>query len=465
MKTTWLASIALLLTVNLTYSQTTSGPAVWTDAQIRQILAERIDVHQQNVGIAVGLIDAKGRRIIAHGASEATGGSPVGGDTVFEIGSITKVFTSLLLADAVRRGEMALTDPIAKYLPSDVKVPQRAGQQITLRELAMHHSALPRLPANLKPAVPLNPYADYSVAQLYEFLSGHELTRDIGSRYEYSNLGAGLLGHILARRAGMEYEALVKQRITGPLGMKSTAVTLDAALTKRLAQGHNAQRKAVPNWDLPTLAGAGALRSTVNDMLNFLSAQLGYTKSPLAAAMDATLAERRPTGGPRMDVALGWHIQTTPAGGEIVWHNGGTGGYRTYMGFDPKARVGVVVLSNMSTPAGVDDIGRHLLDPSLPLSKPTPARKSIALDPAVFDRYVGKYELKPGFVLTITREEGRFFLQATDQPRFEMFAESERVFFLKAPEAEVVFEVDAQGRASGLILHQGGGKFTGKRIE
>lgn len=442
-----------------------SAPTLPPDAQIRQILAERIDVQQQNVGIVVGVIDAAGRRVVAHGSFDTSGARRVDGDTIFEIGSVTKVFTSLLLADAVSRGEMALTDPVSKHLPPDVKVPQRAGQQITLQDLAMHHSALPRLPANLKPASPANPYADYTVQQLYEFLSGHELTRDIGSRYEYSNLGAGLLGQLVARRAGMEYEALIKKRIAEPLGMKDTAIVLDAVLMQRLATGHNAQRRPVPNWDLPTLAGAGALRSTVNDLLNFLAAQLGYTTSPLTPVMRSTFVNRRPTGAPGMEIALGWHVQTTAGGREIVWHNGGTGGYRSYIGFDPKARIGVVALSNMSTAAGVDDIGRHLLDSSLPLVKPSPPRKEITIDPTLLDRYVGKYELKPGFILTVTREGSRLFVQPTDQQRFEMFAEGERDFFLKAVDAQFTFEEIVDGRASRVTLHQGGAHLPAKRIE
>src|SRR5512132_4333622 len=142
------------------------------------------------------------------------------------MGSATKVFTSLLLADSVRRGEVALSDPASKYLPPDVKIPERGGRQITLQDLATHTSGLPRLPSNLAAKDASNPYADYTVAQLYAFLSAYQLTRDIGSKYEYSNLGAGLLGHLLARRAGVDYETLVRTRITGPLGMNSTVVTV-----------------------------------------------------------------------------------------------------------------------------------------------------------------------------------------------------------------------------------------------
>jgi D-alanyl-D-alanine-carboxypeptidase/D-alanyl-D-alanine-endopeptidase len=222
--------------------------------------------------------------------------SALDGDTVFEIGSVTKVFTSLLLADMVQRGEVALTDPVAKYLPPGIKMPERGGRQITLQDLATHTSGLPRLPPNLAPKDPANPYADYSVEQLYQFLSSYQLTRDIGSQYEYSNLGGGLLGHALARRAGMDYGALVRSRICEPLEMKSTGITLSAGMKARMAVGHDRSLDAVENWDLPALAGAGGLRSTANDLLTFLAANLGYTKSVLAPAMSAMLATRRPYG-------------------------------------------------------------------------------------------------------------------------------------------------------------------------
>jgi D-alanyl-D-alanine-carboxypeptidase/D-alanyl-D-alanine-endopeptidase len=299
--------------------------ALPSDTAIQKILSDRIDVQRQGIGIVVGIIDPSGRKIVAHGTVDSSSKRPVDGDTLFEIGSATKVFTSLLLADAVARGEVAITDPIAKYLPAEVKVPERSGRKITLQDLATHTSGLPRLPSNFAPKDPTNPYADYTVAQLHEFLSGYELPRDPGSRYEYSNLGAGLLGHILARRAGPTYEALVQKRITGPLGMKSTFITIPEKEKTRLAAGHDPELKPAANWDLPTLAGAGGLRSTANDLLTFLAASLGFTKTPLAAAMAHTIADRRPAGTAG-EAALGWHIAKTADGNDIVWHNGGTGG-------------------------------------------------------------------------------------------------------------------------------------------
>ena len=320
------------------------------------------------------------------------------------------------------------------------------------------------MPANFHPKDPANPYADYTVSQLYEFLSSVELTRDIGSKYEYSNLGGGLLGHTLARRAGTDYETLLRTRILDPLGMKSTAITLSKAMKDRLAPGHNGALQRVSNWDLPTLAGAGALRSTVNDLLTFVAANIGLEKSPLANSMAAMIPPRRPTGVPNLEIALAWHISTLD-GHEIIWHNGGTGGYRSWIGFEPKSRTGVVVLSNTSTNAGVDDIGLHLLDPTAPLLQPAKERHQVKVDAAVLEKYVGRYQLTPNFIITVTREGEQLYAQATNQPRFELFAESPREFFLKVVDAQITFVVDASGRATSLVLHQNGRNTPGNRIE
>jgi CubicO group peptidase (beta-lactamase class C family) len=359
-----LSLFALIMTSS---AQSKPANTALSDEEIRKILVERIDAQHQSVGIVVGVIAPEGRRIVTYGHLAQGDSRTLNGDTVFEIGSTTKVFTSLLLADMVQHGQVALDDPVSKYLPKTVKTPERDGRAITLVDLATHTSGLPRLPGNMTPKDPGNPYGAYTVDQLYQFLSGYTLTRDIGSKYEYSNLGGGLLGHALALRAGTDYESLVVSRICDPLGMKSTRIALTPEMKTRLAVGHNAGMEPVENWDLPTLPGAGALRSTANDLLNFLAANLGYSKSPLPLAMAAMLKTRRPTGGAGLEVALGWHI-FTGNGKEVIWHNGGTGGYRSFIGYDPAAGIGVVALSNAQTEVGVDDIGRHLLDASVPLS-------------------------------------------------------------------------------------------------
>lgn len=354
-------------------AQFTQESPIPSDTEIRKILVNRIDGRRQSVGIVVGVIAPQGRRVIEYGRLDRGDPRPLIGDTIFEIGSVTKVFTSLLLADMVQRGEVALDDPVARYLPSGVTMPERHGRLITLLDVATHTSGLPRLPTNMTLWSPANPYAAYSVEKLYKCLSTYRLRRDIGVQYEYSNLGAGLLGHVLALRTGMDYEALVRLRICDPLDMDSTRMTLTPEMKARLATGHNRWMRPVRNWDHLAIAGAGALRSTASDLLVFLAANLGYADSLLAPAMAAMLKERRPKGQPGKEIALGWHVHLIN-GKEIFWHNGGTGGYSSFMGFDPKTRIGVVVLSNARTSGGVDDIGMHLLDDSVPMGAFRPMR-------------------------------------------------------------------------------------------
>jgi D-alanyl-D-alanine-carboxypeptidase/D-alanyl-D-alanine-endopeptidase len=303
-----------------------------------------------------------------------------------------------------------------------------------------------------------NPYADYTVEQLYAFLSNHDLRRDIGKAYEYSNLGAGLLGHALARRAGMDYEALVRERITGPLGMDSTVVSLTPELSARMAQGHDDQLKPTSNWDIPTLAGAGALRSTANDLLNLLAAELGFLETPLAPAMRAQYAAAHETDIPNTKIALGWHI-TTVRDREIVWHNGGSGGFRCFLGFDRAEGLGAVVLTNLANMAGADDVGFHLLrgSPVAVLTPPEPkrVRQAIALPSEVLQAYAGVYQISPNMRVTVTRDGQRLLAQLSGAPN-EIFPESRTDFFWKVVDAQITFDIDVDGRVTGATLHQGG---------
>lgn len=217
----------------------------------------------------------------------------------------------------------------------------------------------------------------------------------------------------------------------------------------------------VPNWDIGILAGAGGLRSSANDMLTFLAANLGYTKTPLAAAMAAEIAIRHPVAPPEIEIAYNWFIQTKN-GNSSIWHNGGTGGYRTYIAFDPKNRTGVVVLSNLSSEAGPDDIGRHLLDPTYPLLKTEAPkeRKEITAAPSSLDQYVGAYQLAPSAIITVTREGDQLSVQLTGQPKFPLFQEAEGKFFLKVVDAQLTFDAPV----TQVTLHQGGRDQIAPRI-
>jgi CubicO group peptidase (beta-lactamase class C family) len=430
-----------------------------SDSAIRAIIQPRVDAGRF-AGIAVGLVSRDNqRRVVAYGPT--AGVTKFDGNTVFEIGSITKTFTAAILADMVRKGEVSLADPVAKLLPAGTVVPQRNGKQITLLDLATQSSGLPRMPDNLTPKDNDNPYADYTVAQMYAFLARYTLPRDPGEKYEYSNLGVGLLGHALALRAGKSYEQLVTERVLAPLGMKDTRIALTPDLQKRLAPGHTDTGKPISNWDLPTFAGAGALRSTVNDMLAYIRANADSTATRLGPTLALAHLERH--AGPAATTALGlaWHRTRMPSGHLIVWHNGGTGGYRSFTGYDEGSGLGVVVLT--STSNSVDEIGMHLLDASVPLPVIPKARKEVILPAASLDRYVGVFEAAPTFVLTITHEGTRLFLQATNQPKFEIFAEAEDEFFLKVVDAQISFAHDASGAVTSLVLHQNGQNLAAKK--
>jgi len=222
-----------------------------------------------------------------------------------------------------------------------------------------------------------------------------------------------------------------------------------------MATGHNAMLAPVANWDLPTLAGAGALRSSANDMLTFLEAFLGYRESPLAPAMRAMLDVRRPMGS--FEIGLAWFLL-----GEGAWHGGGSGGFRAFLGCEPKAGIGIVVLSNASTPVGVEDIGSHLLNQRVPLANLEPPRQrtEIAIDPQLLDHYTGRYQVTPQLIVEITRDGDRVFAQAIAQsmsgPKFEVFAESEKNFFAKVSDKQIAFETGPDGRATRLTLYSAG---------
>jgi CubicO group peptidase (beta-lactamase class C family) len=367
---------------------------------------------------------------VSYGSPGTNDPRPATGDTLYEIGSITKVFTSLLLAEMVEHRQVALDDPVAAYLPRDVKVPARGGRQVSLADLATHRSGLPRMSSNFTPADPMNPYVDYPVQRLYQFLSSYQLQRDVDSAFEYSNLGAGLLGHALARRAGTNYETVLRRRVLDPLKMSSTGIALGPTLKPRQSQPHSSAflLASTPPWDFTdAFAGAGALRSSAGDMLTFLAATLGYTSTPLSGAMARMLAVRRDATD-AFKMGLGWRVEKLD-GTEIVWTGGATYGSRTFAGYDPKSRVGVVVLSNYNSGSGIDDIGRHILNARAPLNddpRVKPRTRTVSRVPAgLRDAYAGRYRFSNGQIWSVRRDGNRYFVRKPGEPEFEIFPEGD----------------------------------------
>ena len=442
----------------------TAARAFPADSVVLDIIKQRV-ADKRSAGIVVGMLEADGRtRIVAYG-DPGPGQPPLDGNSVFEIGSISKVFTATVLAELVKDGRVRLEDPIDKYLPASVHVPERNGLKITLGNLSEQNSGLPRMPNNFKPKDPKNPYADYDVPQLYDFVSHYSLTRDPGAQFEYSNLGVGLLGHVLTLVTGQSYEEMERERVWKPLGMTNTAVTLTPWMKTHLALGHDDQGSVTANWDLDALAGAGAIRSTTVDMLKFAAANVHRDQGPLGPAMAFAQQERAPAG--QMTIGLNW-LSDHVMGDTIVWHNGGTGGYRTFIGLAPSRRMAVVVMTN-STGAGADDVGLHLLEPvAIPLApKPAPPkqRTAIFVSRDVLQRYVGTYQLGTPLVLEVTLgESGLQVRQAGQGDTFNLSAESETEFFFKVTDAQISFVRDAQGGVTGLVLHQNGNDLAARRI-
>jgi CubicO group peptidase (beta-lactamase class C family) len=445
--------IPLLATVTLAAPAAAQRPFP-DDSAIRSVLETRIATGVVS-GLVVGLLEPDGSRRYL-GAGQSGTARALDARTVFEIGSITKTFTGALLAQMAEAGEVTLDQPLARLLPDSVKVPER-GRPITLLDVATHTSGLPRLPDAFQPADMTNPYADYTVADLYAFLARHQLRREPEAEYEYSNLAVGLLGHALALRAGGPYEDVLRARILDPLSMNDTRITLSADLSGRLATGHDRAGRPVPNWDIPTLAGAGALRSTAADMLTYLAAQLHPPATPLGRALRVAHEARRPAGA-RQRVGLGWHVRDAGTDSAMVWHNGGTGGYHTFAGFVPSRGTAVVVLANSS--ADIDDIGVFLLHPASPMPQ---ERMEVAVTPAVLERYVGSYELTPQFAIEVTLRTSRLYVQATGQPEFPIYASSDSTFFLRVVEAGLTFQRDSAGTVTGLVLHQNGQNVPGRK--
>ncbi|MGW0663955.1 serine hydrolase domain-containing protein [Streptodolium elevatio] len=318
-------------------------------ARFAQDTADKLTA-QKNVGVVVAALS--GDDVAYAGAGRTGGGgSAPGAETLFEIGSVTKVFTSLLLARLAVAETAHLDEPLADLLPPWSQVPSRDGRHITLEHLATHTSGLPRLPkgmlirALLRPNTP-DPYVDCTAEVLLRGLAETKLGAIPGKRFRYSNLGGGLLGLALAERSGIGYEALVEREIGTPLGLADTLADLDSRREARMAQGHNKRGKAVPPWHMADLVGAGGLRSTAADLVTFVRAQLNPGSGPFGDAVRLSHAVDY-VSNPFMRTHLGW-MSVGPRGKNYrqFFHNGRTGGFASFIGFTPAKGVAVVALSN-----------------------------------------------------------------------------------------------------------------------
>jgi len=414
------------------------------------------------VGVIVGLIDGGETFTRAYGVASLDTNESLTPDTIFEIGSITKTMTAALLADASLSGEVALDDPVQQYLPDDVTIAVVGERPITLEDLATHRSGMPRMPADFAPANAAAPYDDYDQQKLWTSINRMQPARAPGVAAEYSNFGMALLGEILARASGESYRDLITAKILAPLGMTSSDTVLTPALRARAARGYRIDGMPSPYWALDAFAGAGAVYSSLTDMLAFLRAEMAASDDAEAPRLSRAMAlTQRPradfSADGNMRIGLGW--LTLPGGGGR-WHNGGTGGFRSFIGFTDGGARGIVVLTN-SGGVGVDEIGFHALKPAIPL----PAiRQKITLAPRLLDEYVGAYALGPEVPIEIMRRNDGLYFEPAGQSALEIDAWAPDKFFAASVQLNFEFERNDSGEIVALIVEQNGIRTRADRL-
>ena len=445
-----------------------------SQSAIQAVLADQIDVRGKSVGMVVGMVSPEGRPVVSHGAT-VQGGPVPDADVAFELASLTKVFTATLLAEMVGKGEVSLDDSVARHMPAECKMPTWNGQAITLRDLATHTSGLPPQPPDV-PTLDDPRLATYSVDQLFHACSNFQLTRPIGSQWEYGNWDFAVLGHVLAHRARVDFETLVEQRITGPLGMTSTALQRTGSM--RLATVHNADREPLSRLALGAIEPAGGMVSSANDMLTFASALLGLGPSPFTGVLETMVGTRRPmrpslgrmlrdnwplmlrmilsppTAADRpvryfsgAESGLAWFILKQGTR-EMVVHDGGAPSCSASLAIDPVTRTAVIVLSN--TGINIHDVSRHLLWPDYPLSR---TRHEVRPPVAELTRYVGTYQIPKGPAFRIKPGRDRLTIAFPVVGDLVFRAESSDTFFV--PEMDFEFRFTAHGPVREVIVRPG----------
>ena len=351
--------------------------------QVKASVKSRVQFGLLN-GLVIALVNKDGVEYFSYGVTSADEGALVDENTIFEIGSISKVFTASLLADAEQRGEVHGKDTINKYLSLDLR--NRNLDVITLNALANHHSGLPTMPDNFSPSEQLNPYQDYSASKLYDYLLQLKSSELLPDTYQYSNTGMGLLGHSLELATKQSYSQLIETRITKKLGMHNTYIGLPE-VSMPLAKGHNGGE--VPNWTFDVLVGAGGILSSAHDMALFLNAQFKSNDEVLTQAFSKTRTVSKVDIYEHTNIGLGWFIVDQSSGENIIYHDGNTNGYWSFAGFLEDGSKAVVVLSNSGT-ENINDIGFHLLNAANALQT-APSYTEINLSTNELKKYQGTY--------------------------------------------------------------------------
>jgi D-alanyl-D-alanine-carboxypeptidase/D-alanyl-D-alanine-endopeptidase len=407
--------------------------------------------------LVVGVVDGDKVEIYGFGTRDETDPKPAppDGRTVFEIGTLTQVFTSLLLADAVARGELSFDTPVARMMPIGVTLPTAGDQAITVEMLATHRAGLPSTPRSIaRKQFEEDPYGGYAPDQLYGDLDATRLEAVPGTVVRYSSWGVGLLGFALARTIGMTYGEALNDRITGPLGLVDTRVDVPSLTAPRVAMGHDEDLRRVGVWHFSAMAGAAGLHSTARDLTALLRAEIAAAhggKGPLADRLRATQEIRIPAD-PRSE-SLGWWVEKDGR----YWHNGATGGHHAFVQLDPVAGRGVVVLAGTSTSL-LDRLGGAIFD-ALAGKPPAPVAFP---DPAQFAPLAGRYRIGDSEANVEIRGKRIYLVQPGQRPT-RLLPLSAFEFFIEEIQAPMAFELDG-GKAVGLVIFANGQRVEGKRV-
>ena len=442
MKFTAFLLVALLLT-QLALAKPPADTQARLDAWIKD----------QSGGVTVAWVDAEGVMFFQSGKYSADDPRPVTPDTQFEMGSVTKVFTALLLTESERLGKVSRNDPAAKYLLPPDDPAQSALAKITLLSLTTHTSGLRNMPTNFGMGLETmsDPFSTYDRAALIKGLrdDGPEAVALVGRTVSYSNFGVSVLGEALASAWGKTYAEALREHVLAPLGLKSTSLGIAGSTPPANLAPGNVKEKRVPNWTFLACAGAGALRSSARDMAAFLTACLGGADAPLHEAIIATIQPQYADPAEGGKIGLGWMI-TNDKEKPVYWHGGATVGSHTFVAFSPKTGVGLAILANVQEAS--EPLGFALIGGNLALPPP----KEITLPIETLREYVGSYPLAPQFALAVTEENGALFVQGPGGEKLNVFATAKDEFFCGADKASIKFQRDGEGKVAALVLHLNG---------
>ena len=384
----------------------------------------------------------------------------IGPDVAFEIGSVSKTLTATLLAGMIEAGQGSLDDELAAWLPQGTVVPRFGDQPIRLRHVVSHRSGLPGLPPGWAPANPADPYAGLRADDLLQALGRVELSRAPGEAFEYSNFASMLLSLAVARRAGMDFESLLDQRLFTPLGMDGAWVNRRPEGV-RAAQGHLPNGQPTPAWTFDgDLSGVGGVRARLDDMVAYARAQFGGAPAPLAAAI--ARSQQPVAGPPGPPMAMHW-MQVALNGRNWLAHEGGTGGFSSFVAVDPAGQRAVIVLSDtaLHSMGGLGSLALHLMDPGVPLGKP---RRAVTAPGPLLDELAGEYLLDNGMKMQLRRRGDALEIQAQGQPAFAMGHDDAGDFYPLAFDALLRPARRADGRY-GFTWFQGGGAIEAHRTD